>query len=53
MTFKEVLDWGKTQLLKAGIAEGAWDAEQLFLYVLDCDRTKLLLYRRRWGSPSG
>ena len=46
MTFKKALDWGKTELLKAGILEGVWDAEQLLLYVSDCDRTKLLLYGR-------
>lgn len=43
MTWREAYDWGKAELLEAGILEGSWDAEHLFLYVTDCDRTKLLL----------
>lgn len=43
LTWKEALTWGKTVLLEAEIPDGQWDAERLFLFVMDCDRTGLLL----------
>lgn len=43
MTWREALIWGKNMLLEAGIPDGDWDAERMFLFVAGCDRTKLLL----------
>lgn len=43
MTWREALIWGKNMLLEAGIPDGDWDAEQMFLFAVGCDRTKLLL----------
>ena len=43
MTWREALSWGKNVLLKAEIPDGQWDAEHLFLFAVDCDRTGLLL----------
>ncbi len=47
MTWREALGWGKETLLTAGIPDGRWDAERLFLFVMGCDRTKLLLNGNR------
>ena len=43
MTWREALSWGKDVLLKAKIPDGQWDSERLFEFVVDCDRTGLLL----------
>lgn len=43
MTWREALIWGKNMLLEAGIPDGDWDAERMFLFATGCDRTKLLL----------
>ena len=43
MTWREALNWGKTVLLAAEIPDGQWDAERLFLFVMNCDRTRFLL----------
>lgn len=43
MTWREALGWGKETLLAAEIPDGAWDAECLFLFEMNCDRTALLL----------
>ena len=43
MTWREALNWGKEVLLKAEIPDGQWDAERLFLFAVNCDRTGLLL----------
>lgn len=43
MTWREALSWGKNILEEAEIPDGAWDAECLFFFVTDCNRTELLL----------
>lgn len=43
VTWREALNWGKNVLLEAEIPDGQWDAEHLFLFAVDCDRTGLLL----------
>ena len=43
MTWREALNWGKTVLLEAEIPDGQWDSEHLFEFVVNCDRTRLLL----------
>lgn len=43
MTWRQAIHWGKEALRHAEIPDFSWDAERLFEFVLQCDRTNVLV----------